>query len=103
MDDELWDKFGLPKELNIGQSIAKEHQEITVALEKKKFGKKYTVISGIDEKDVDIKHVLKSLKAKFACGGTYKEKIIELQGDHVSRMKDVLVELDFPSEQIRVK
>jgi translation initiation factor 1 len=102
MGDDLFDKFGLPKELNLGESIFKEGQKITVKIEKKKFGKKYTVIQGIDTRDLDIKEITKRLKEKFACGGTCKDNVIELQGDHVSKTKKVLIELDFPAESIEV-
>jgi translation initiation factor 1 len=103
MDDNLLDKFGLSKDLMIDEAIAKEDQRITVSIIKKKFGKKYTVIEGIDAKQIDIKQVTKKLKAKFACGGTCKDKVIELQGDHLAKVKDVLVQLDFPAESIDLK
>lgn len=101
--DDLLDKFGLDKDLMIDEAIAKEDQRVTVYIIKKKFGKKYTVIEGIDGKQIDIKQVAKKLKAKFACGGTSKDKTIELQGDHTGKIKDVLISLDFPADTIDVK
>ncbi|MFT4312030.1 MAG: stress response translation initiation inhibitor YciH [Candidatus Woesearchaeota archaeon] len=103
MDDELLDKFGLPKELNVGDMIAKQDQQITVSKIKKKFGKPYTVIEGIDGKDIDIKDIAKKLKAKFACGGTFKSNMIELQGDHVAKIKDALVVIGFDAQSIIIK
>jgi len=103
MDDDLFDKFGLPKELNVGDSIAKENQTITLTTIKKKFGKKYTVVDGIDTKEVDIKSIAKKLKAKFACGGTAKGGVIELQGDHLGNIKKALVDLGFAPESISEK
>lgn len=103
MNDELWDKFGLPKELNIGEVIAKENQRVTVEIIKKKFGKKYTVITGIDTKSLDLKEIAKKLKEKFACGGTAKDGAIELQGDHLAKMRKTLVDLDFAPETIDIK
>lgn len=94
---------GLPKELCVCDQIAKESQKITVMLDKKKFGKTYTVISGINEHEVDIKDVAKRLKNKFACGGTAKEGQIELQGDHRRNAKDELVKLGFIADTIEVK
>ena len=44
---------GLPKELGTWENIAKEGQQITVKLEKRKFGKAYTVITGINQNEVD--------------------------------------------------
>jgi translation initiation factor 1 len=85
------------------ESIAKESQTIEVRLEKKKFNKNYTVVDGIDTKEIDIKDVGSQLKAKLACGGTVKDGKVELQGDHRSRAKEILVELGFAPEMIVVK
>ena len=91
---------GLPKELGTWESITKESQRITVKLEKRKFRKVYTLIEGIDLKQLDAKDLLKKLKNKFACGGTIKEGRIELQGDHKSRAKEALTKLGFAPETI---
>lgn len=93
---------GLPKELSSWENIAKEGQQITVKLEKRKFGKVYTVITGINSNEVDIKEVTKKLKNKFACGGTGKDGIVELQGNHLRSAKEELVKLGFPQETIKV-
>ena len=91
---------GLPKELCVCGAIAKERQEIIVRTEKRKFGKKYTVIEGINEKDIDMKNLLKQLKNKLACGGAAKEGRVELQGDHKQKIKTLLVQFGFAPETI---
>ena len=83
---------GLPKDLCVCESIAKETQKITIGMENKKFGKKYTVIEGIDAKEIDLDGLCRRLKAKFACGGTVKEGRIELQGDHTAKVKQFLID-----------
>ncbi|MFH1174677.1 MAG: stress response translation initiation inhibitor YciH [archaeon] len=92
---------GLPKALGSWETIAKEGQRITVSIVKKKFGKKYTNVSGIQ--DINLKDLVKSLKSKFACGGTAKDGVIELQGDHLAKVKQYLIELGFPPETISIK
>lgn len=99
----ICEKCGLPKDLCVCESIAKERQKIIIGLEKKKFNKYYTVISGIDPKEIDIDQVAKKLKSKFACGGTVKDNKIELQGDHKTKAKDVMIELGFAPETIIVQ
>ena len=94
---------GLPKELCVCETIAKESQRITVSTIKKKFGKQYTVIEGINEKEIDLKDLTKKLKAQFACGGTTKEGRIELQGGHKQKVKDFLVKTGFAAETIDLK
>jgi len=98
---EVCPKCGLPKDLCICETMAKEEEKITVSLESKRYGKNVTVIEGISG-DVDIKNVLKQLKTMLACGGTYKNKTLELQGNHKERVKPMLVKLGFPEEKIEV-
>lgn len=100
---DICTKCGLPKELCVCESIAKESQEITAKIEKKKFGKKYTVVKGINQHEVDLKDVAKKLKAKFACGGTSKGGVVELQGDHMKEIKEALIGLGFPPEKIKTR
>jgi translation initiation factor 1 len=100
---EICSKCGLPKELCVCETIAKESQEITVALENKKFGKKYTVISGIDEKEIDFEGLAKKLKSRLACGGTAKNHKIELQGNHLQKVKEILLEIGFSPDTIVIK
>ncbi|MFH1848739.1 MAG: stress response translation initiation inhibitor YciH [archaeon] len=100
---EVCTTCGLPKELCVCETIAKESQKITVTTVKKKFGKVYTAVKGIDDKEIDLKDLLKKLKNKFACGGTAKDGNIELQGNHKQRIKGALVQLGFASETIDSK
>ena len=92
---------GLPKELCVCTAISREGQKITIKATKRRFGKLMTVIEGIDSKD--IKQLAKQLKEKLACGGTVKGKIIELQGDHRNKVKELLVSMGFPPNSIEVK
>ncbi|MBN2330480.1 MAG: translation initiation factor [Candidatus Aenigmarchaeota archaeon] len=94
-------KCGLPLELCICETMAKEEEKIRVSLIKKRYGKTVTILEGMS-KDVDVKKVLKQLKTKLACGGTYKNGTVELQGDHKSRVKDLLVKMGFQSDKIEV-
>ncbi|MFH1589763.1 MAG: stress response translation initiation inhibitor YciH [archaeon] len=94
---------GLPEDLCVCETIAKESQAIIVKTIKKKFGKKYTVINGLNEHEIDFKDLTKKLKNKFACGGTSKDGYIELQGDHLKGIKEELIFLGFAPETIEVK
>ncbi len=93
---------GLPKELETWESILKEEERIRVSVEKKRYGKIVTQIEGIS-KDMNIKHILKQLKTRLACGGTLKGRTIELQGDHRKKIKNVLVKLGFPIDKIELE
>lgn|SRR3989338_2103010 len=99
---EVCTQCGLPKELCACETIAKERQTIKVSIIKKKFGKVYTLIEGIDEKEIDTKNIIKNLKSSLACGGTSKDGDIELQGDHRQKVRKILVDLGFAVESIVV-
>ncbi len=101
--NEICVTCGLPKDLCVCETIAKESQKITVKLEKKKFGKKYTVVHGIEGKEIDLKELTRKLKNALACGGTVKEGKIELQGDHKLKVKKILEGMGFPSSTIEMK
>lgn len=99
---EICTTCGLPSELCVCETIAKESVKIKIFTIKKKFGKKYTVIEGIADKDINLKDITKKLKNKFACGGTSKGTKIELQGAHTQKTKEALVQMGFSAETIEV-
>jgi translation initiation factor 1 len=62
---------------------------VRVGLETKgRRGKDVTIITGVPLDDAGLKDLGRRLKAKCGSGGTVKEGIIEIQGDH----RDVLLE-----------
>lgn len=50
-------------------------------------GKGVTLISGLPLSEVDLKILAKQLKALCGSGGTIKNGVIEIQGDHRERLK----------------
>jgi len=94
---------GLPEELCVCQSIAKESQKIILRIEKRKFGKKYTIITGVDTSEINVEELLRTLKAQLACGGTWKGNQIELQGDHKKNARRILMEQGFAPETIEIE
>ncbi len=98
---EICPNCGLPKDICACETIAKEEEKIRISSMRKRFGKRVTLIEGIS-RDVNSKGILKELKTKLACGGTMKDDVIELQGDHRRRIKEILVKLGFPGDKIEV-
>jgi len=90
---------GLPVEAIAWEDVAKGEQKITVSTEKRRYGKVTTLVSGFD-KSIDVKNVGKQLKSELACGGTVKDGVVELQGDHKKQVKPVLVKLGFAEDSI---
>ena len=96
---DICPKCGLPKQACVCEEIAKSEQRIQVTTIKKKFGKIVTLVSGI-EKGIDIKKISRELKEHLGCGGTTKDNVIELQGDHRRKIKPLLVSLGFSENTI---
>jgi len=53
-------------------------------------GKGATLISGFDMKEADLKTLAKKLKVLCSSGGTVKNGVIEVQGDHRDQIKQEL-------------
>ncbi|MCP9799018.1 translation initiation factor [Cyanobium sp. Lug-B] len=49
-----------------------------------KGGKLVTAITGLEASEAELRLLLKRLKASAGTGGTLKDGVIELQGDHVA-------------------
>ena len=92
-------RFGLPTDDKAFDEIAKSEQKITVSTVSRRYGKITTLVSGFD-KNIDIKGTAKHLKEKLACGGTIKDGVIELQGNHKKQVKQILIELGFSEDSI---
>ncbi|MEM3412172.1 MAG: stress response translation initiation inhibitor YciH [archaeon] len=94
-------KCGLPIEICACKEIQKEGAQLIIYIEEKKYKKPATIIEGVDE--TNIKEITKILKKKLACGGTFKNGKIELQGNHLSKIKEILKELNYDDNQIQIK
>ena len=86
---------GLPKEICVCEDIAREQQKISIAVDKRRYGKMMTVVDGINPYDLDIDVLITKLKKKCASGGTIKDGKIELQGDHRIKVKETLEKMGF--------
>ena len=58
-------------------------------------GKGVTTVSGVGLAGAELKTLAKQLKQKCSTGGTVKDGVIEIQGDHRDRLKDELVKLGY--------
>jgi len=96
---DICPKCGLPQQACVCEEIAKSEQRIQVSTVKRAYGKPTTLVSGIGE-GVNIKEIAKELKQVLACGGTVKNNVVELQGDHRKKVKPILIKLGFSEESI---
>lgn len=75
--------------------IAPEAQTARIRIEKRPKGKMVTVVSHLDPSGNDLPALAAVLKAKCGTGGTAKDDVIELQGDHVSKVEAALAAIGY--------
>ena len=103
MGNKVCNVCGLPSELCACSDIAREEQtNILVSIEKRKWGREVTIISGLS-KEIDLKRLTKRLKKTLATGGTSKDGRIEIQGNFARLVPPILVDEGFPESSIEIR
>lgn len=74
-----------------------DQQTAVIRIEKRKGGRKATVITGLTDAGNDLPALLKRLQADCGSGGTVKanEDLLEIQGDHAARVRQTLSALGY--------
>ena len=72
-----------------------EEQTARLAVEKRKKGKVVTVVRGLSPDESDLPALLATLKAACGAGGTIREELLEIQGRHLERVRDLLKGLGY--------
>jgi translation initiation factor 1 len=75
--------------------IPPEKQTARLLCERRKRGKTVTVVRGLPAEGNDLPGLLVDLKTHCGAGGTLKDGELEIQGDHVERIRDRLEALGF--------
>lgn len=70
-------------------------QTATLRTEKRAKGKLVTVVRGLAAADNDLPALLARLKSACGAGGTIDGDVIEIQGDHLTRLKTLLGEAGY--------
>jgi translation initiation factor 1 len=70
-------------------------QVARLVVEKRKKGKVVTVIRGLPAASNDLPALLSRLKSQCGAGGAIQEDRLEIQGEHVERIRALLSELGF--------
>ena len=79
------------------KELDKSISNIFIYTDIKKFNKPITIIQGLKDKDL-IRIILRELKKKIGTGGTYKNGLIILQGNHHEYVKKFLIANDIMKE-----
>lgn len=76
-------------------------QTARIALDRKgRGGKSVTLVSGLRHDPATLEGLLKRLKQQCGAGGTVKDGVIELQGDHRERVASALAALGYGVKRV---
>jgi len=76
-------------------------QSLKVRLDRRKRGKLITVVSNFRCSDLQIQETLTELKSKCGAGGSIEEGNIELHGDHMRRVSELLIARGYRVQGVR--
>jgi len=80
--------------------VPADKQTARISVQKRKGGRRATVIEGLTARANDLPELLTKLQAACGTGGTVKAKedVIELQGDHSGQVRATLAEIGFKTK-----
>ena len=75
--------------------IPPEQQTARLSIEKRKKGKRVTVIRGLPAEGNDLPELLKQIKDRCGAGGALKDEDLEIQGEQLDRARETLQQMGF--------
>ncbi len=72
-----------------------EKQVASVSIEKRKRGKLVTIVRGLSAAENDLPALLSKLKTICGAGGSLKVDLLEVQGNHLDRVKEELQKIGY--------
>lgn len=85
----------LPAPTTLSSLIPPQQQTARLATEKRKKGKMVTVVRGLSEAGNDLPELLSRLKTTIGAGGTIEGDELEIQGEHLERVRQFLTKLGY--------
>jgi len=93
--DDGWAQIESPRKSKIqNEDLVPNKHQLFFSKEKRK-GKIVTLVGEFYLITDDAKNLLKTLKKKIGCGGTYKDNFMEFQGDLKDKIRPLLIEKGF--------
>lgn len=92
--EEGWNEVA-ERKTTINKELVEPSKHFLFFKKEKRRGKVVTLVGEFFLEQNDADNVLKSLKKKLACGGTYKEGWMEFQGELQEKLKLNLQDLGF--------
>lgn len=93
--EDGWAKVESPRKTDISDEILEPQKHFLVFKKEKRRGKTVTLVGEFYLSQNDSETILKSLKKKLGCGGTFKDGWMEFQGELKEKLRILLVEHGF--------
>ncbi len=88
------------EEVQEEETLLPKDQKLIVAIDKKgRAGKQVTAVSGFIGNEEDLESLGKVLKTKCGVGGSVKDGVILIQGDHRDRITGILTTLGYKAKR----
>ena len=82
--------------------LDKEQARVKIRMEMRRFGKPTTLLEGLRMSDKELQELTTKMKKSLATGGTVKDGIMILQGDHRERVAELLKKQGFSEGSIEI-
>jgi len=93
--DDSWSQVQTPSKPKISNEILEPSKHFLVFKREKRRGKVVTLVGAFQLSKEDATALLKSLKKKIGCGGSYKEHFMEFQGEMQVKLRELLSQEGF--------
>ena len=90
-----WAEIQTPRKSVIANEIIEPSKHFLFFSKEKRRGKVVTLVGEFQLSKEDATTLLKLLKKKLGCGGSYKENFMEFQGELKEKLRPLLVGLGF--------
>lgn len=93
--DDGWAEVQSPRKTKIFNEILEPSKHSLFFSKEKRRGKTVTLVGEFFMQKNDITTILKSMKKKLGCGGSFKEGFMEFQGELKDKLRPLLVDEGF--------
>ena len=93
--DDGWAEVQTPRKSKIGTEILEPHKHSLHFSKEKRRGKVVTLVGPFQLGKDDVNTLLKKLKKKLGCGGSFKDGFMEFQGEPKTKLRELLSQEEF--------
>ncbi|MDD2906797.1 MAG: translation initiation factor [Sulfurimonas sp.] len=93
--EDGWAKIESPRKSSLDDTLLEPSKHFLLFKKEKRRGKTVTLVGPFALNKNDTEELLKRIKKKLGCGGSYKEFWMEFQGELKDKLRELLVQENF--------